>query len=422
MQMEMERALDLIEQGDVQGGLQKINRIEKNADDDQLFEIATLYQSLGHSHEGLRIADKLLETYPSEGSLLTLKAEAAIDLDREEEAIDLLESIDSADDAFLEAQMLLADLYHLQGLEEVAERKLFLALEQAPKEPILLAGIGSYYVEQGSYQSAIPYLKQALQEGFDPKESNLHLLLAESYSNTGAFETAMAYYGQATEEQKEPRALFGFGFTALQIGDYKTAIEQLEALREADPEYTSLYAPLIEAYETDKQYEKALKTAEAGLEADEYNEHLYTEAGRFQHAFGELKKAEDHLQQALALNPGNMDASAKLLEIYAEQERSDDIKRIIEDLRQAGEEDPMFTYYEGKAHYIDDEIEEALPFYERAAAYLETDGEALEEYGQLLLENGRQKKALSILIDALQQQPENHELAMFVEELQSREQ
>ncbi|QDI89966.1 tetratricopeptide repeat protein [Salicibibacter halophilus] len=422
MQTEMERAFDLIERGDVQNGLEKINRIEESADDDQLFEIATAYQSLGHTHEVVRITDKLLATYPFEGSLLTLKAEAAIDLDREEEAIDLLESITAADDAFLEAQMLLADLYHLQGLEEVAERKLFLALEQAPDEPILLAGIGSYYVEQGSYQSAIPYLKQALQQGFDPRESNLHLLLAESYSNTGAFETAMDYYAQAIEEQKEPRALFGLGFTALQLGDYKTAIEQLESLRETDPEYTSLYAPLIEAYDADRQYEKALKTAEAGLEADDYNEHLYAEAGRYQHAFGELEKAENYFGQALALNPGNVDASAKLLEIYADQERSDDIKRTIEELREAGEEDPLFTYYEGKAHYIDDEIEEALPLYERIPAYLETNGEALEEYGHLLLENGRQKDALAALSDALQQQPDNHDLAMFVEELQSREQ
>ncbi|AXF54899.1 tetratricopeptide repeat protein [Salicibibacter kimchii] len=422
MQTEMERALDLLEQGDVQSGLQKISQIEKSADDDQRFEIATVYQSLGHPHEVLRIADKLLATYPLEGSLLTLKAEAAIDLDREEEAIDLLESIGSDDDAFLEAQMLLADLYHLQGLEEVAERKLFLALEEAPDEPILLAGIGSYYVEQGSYQSAIPYLKQALQEGFDPRESNLHLLLAESYSNTGAFETAMDYYAQAIEEQKEPRALFGFGFTALQLGDYQTAIEQLEALREADPEYTSLYAPLIEAYEANRQYEAALKTVEAGLEADDYNEHLYAEGGRFHHALGDLEKAESYLRQATALNPGNMDASAKLLETYANQERSNDIKRTIEELREAGEEDPLFSYYEGKAHYIEDEIEEALPFYEHVPAYLETNKEALEEYGHLLLENGRQKEALAVLVEASRQQPENHELAMFVEELQSREQ
>lgn len=422
MQTEMERALDLIEQGDVQSGLEKIKQLEKSADDDQLYEIATVYQSLGHSHEGLRIADKLLATYPFEGSLLTLKAEAAIDLDREEEAINLLESIRSSDDTFLEAQMLLADLYHLQGLEEVAERKLFLALEQAPDEPILLAGIGSYYVEQGSYQSAIPYLKQALQEGFDPRESNLYLLLAESYSNTGAFETAMDYYDQAIEEQKEPRALFGYGFTALQLNDYPTAIEQLESLREADPEYTSLYAPLIEAYEANRQDEKALKTAEAGLEVDQYNEHLYAEAGRFQDALGNLEKAESYLRQALALNPGNMNASAKLFKIYADQERSDDIKRMIEALRDAGEEDPLFTYYEGKAHYIDDEIEEALPFYEQAASYLATNGEGLEEYGYLLLENGKHKEALAVLIDASQQQPDNQALAMFVEELQSREQ
>ncbi|WP_176764528.1 tetratricopeptide repeat protein [Natribacillus halophilus] len=422
MRTDVEQAIDLIERGDVQSGLQRLNTIETNADDEQLFELATAYQSLGHPQEVLRLVDQLLATYPLEGSLLTLKAEAAIDLDREEDAIDVLETIAVNDEAFLEAQMLLADLYHIQGLEEVAERKLFLALEQAPDEPVLLAGIGSYYVEQGNYQSAIPYLKQALQQGFAAEDTNLSLLLAEAYSNTGAFETAVSYYEEALAEQEEPRALFGYGFTALQLGDMKTATEQLESLQAMDPEYTSLYAPLIEAYEADHQYENALKTAKAGLSVDAHNEHLYAEAGRLQQTLGQREEAEQSFAQALAYHPGNMAASAGLLRMYAEDERVEDLQTLIGQLRETGEEDPLLTYYEGKAYYLNDEVEEALPIYERITAYLETDGEALEEYGQLLLENGRREDALAILTRAMQLQPDNHELAMFVEELQSREQ
>ncbi|MBB6449049.1 tetratricopeptide (TPR) repeat protein [Geomicrobium halophilum] len=422
MPADIEQAMSLIENGDVKAGLDKLEEIEKVASDDETLELAAAYQSLGHPHEVIRIVDRLLQSYPNEGSLLTLKAEAAVDLDREEEAIDLLESVTVEDESFLEAQMLLADLYQTQGLEEVAERKLFMALEQAPDEPILLAGLGSYYVEQGNYQNAIPYLKQAIQQGFDPSEANVNVLLAEAYSNTGAFETAIPYYAEAVEEDEDPRALFGYGFTALQLNDYSTAIEQLENLKKLDPEYSSLYSPLIEAYEAERQFENALQTAEAGLEVDRHNEHLYAETGRLQQALGQFEHAEQSLKQALEYHPGNLGASAALLRMYADEERSDDIKTLIDQLRAAGEEDPLFTFYEGKAHYIDDEVEEALPFYEQAYAYIETDGGALEEYGHLLLENGRQKDAKMIFSRAAQLQPENHELQLFVEELQSREQ
>ncbi len=58
-----------------------------------------------------------------EGELYILAAEIAIDLDEEEDAIEWLLEIKEEDSTFLQAQLLLADLYQLQGLDEVAEDK-----------------------------------------------------------------------------------------------------------------------------------------------------------------------------------------------------------------------------------------------------------------------------------------------------------
>ncbi|WP_042424049.1 lipopolysaccharide assembly protein LapB [Geomicrobium sp. JCM 19039] len=237
----VEKAMKRIESGEVDEGLLLLQEVVSRGDAEARFQAAFVYQELGHANETVAIVDNLLDEFPGEGSLLTLKAEAAIDLGDEDTAIGSLEQIDANDEVFVESLMLLADLYQLQGLEEVAEQKLLLAYEHAPDEAVLLAGIGSYYVERGNYQKAIPFLKQAVANGFDLEEANLSLMLAEAYSGTGAFETALSYYEQAIDERAEPRALFGYGLTALRADDSTLAIEQLEALREKDPAYLPLF-------------------------------------------------------------------------------------------------------------------------------------------------------------------------------------
>ncbi|MBM7633516.1 tetratricopeptide repeat protein [Geomicrobium sediminis] len=421
MQEQLMEAVQLIEEGDVERGLTILNALENHEDDDTQFQVAAIYQELGHAEKSMTIIDELLVKFPNEGSLLTLKAEAAIDLDEEETAITSLENIDQRDHAYVEAQMLLADLYQLQGLEEVAEQKLFKAMEVAPKEPVLLAGIGSYYVEQGSYQKAIPYLKQAIEHGFSSEEANMNLLLAESYSNTGEWETALNYYEDAVDERAEPRALFGYGFTALQAGMTETAIEQLEALRAKDPAFTSLYVPLIEAYEQEGNADKALELTRAGLVQDEENEQLYLKQGHLNQTTGATDEATRAFLRVLDLNPANHKAASQLLELYYEQEDADEIMTLLDRLKTSGEEDPLFLYYEGKAKQLDDDVEGALLLFEQVQEYLSSDGLAMEEYGYLLLENGKREEAMTAFKRALALQEDNQQLRMYVHSLQEEE-
>ncbi|GAJ98757.1 LOW QUALITY PROTEIN: hypothetical protein JCM19055_1708 [Geomicrobium sp. JCM 19055] len=420
MQEQLMEAVQLIEEGDVEKGLTILSTLENHEDDDTQFQVAAIYQELGHAQKSMAMIDELLVKFPNEGSLLTLKAEAAIDLDEEETAITSLENIDQRDHAYVEAQMLLADLYQLQGLEEVAEQKLFKAMEVAPKEPVLLAGIGSYYVEQGSYQKAIPYLKQAIEHGFSSEEANMNLLLAESYSNTGEWETSLNYYEDAVDERAEPRALFGYGFTALQAGMTETAIEQLEALRARPCLYESL-VPLIEAYEQEGNADKALELTRAGLIQDEENEQLYLKEGHLNQTTGATDEATRAYLRVLDLNPANHKAASQLLELYYEQEDAEGIMTLIDRLKTSGEEDPLFLYYEGKAKQLDDDVEGALVLFEQVQEYLSSDGLAMEEYGYLLLENGKREEAMIAFKRALALQEDNQQLRMYVHSLQEEE-
>ncbi|GAE34569.1 tetratricopeptide repeat protein [Halalkalibacter akibai] len=150
----IEKVMQGIEQGHVEKGLTELASLEKTGDHQLKYDIAEAYYQLGHIDKAKNLVDELLMLYPDEGSLYAFAAELLIDLDEEDEAIELLLEIKEHDPAYLQAQLLLADLYQLQSLDEVAEQKLLKAAEKAPNEPIISYGLGEFYLGRGDYIKA----------------------------------------------------------------------------------------------------------------------------------------------------------------------------------------------------------------------------------------------------------------------------
>ncbi|WP_158735346.1 lipopolysaccharide assembly protein LapB [Alteribacillus sp. YIM 98480] len=418
MKKSLEDIIQVIQEGDIEEGLKSLEQYEKSADHQEKYDLVQLYEELGRLDKAKPLIEELINYYPEEGELLTMAAEIAIDMDEEDEAIEWLLEVNEEDEAFLRAQMLLADLYQLQGLDEVAEKKLKDALQKAPDEPVLLAGLGDYYLDRGDFAKSIPYLKQAERMGFEFPEGGLDLRLAEAYSATGEFETALPYYRKGLNEKTDPHAMFGNGYTALQIEDYDLAVKSFNKLKEADPDFVTLYPYLIRAYEGLEKYELALKTAEQGLSVDEYNDTLFTEAGKLQLALGNEKVAEERFREALSINPGNQEAATSALALWLEQEDFEAIEDLVTYLKDIGEEDASFDWYHGKALWEKEDFQNASQAYEKASASFMGNEEFLEDYGKLLLELGHRDQALQIFKKAFLLDPSNESLQILINELE----
>ncbi|WP_143083007.1 tetratricopeptide repeat protein [Salibacterium qingdaonense] len=418
MKYSLEQIMEFIQQGDTEKGLELLSEFEKEADHQQKYDLVQLYNELGRPDKAEPLIQELIQNYPDEGELLTTAAETAIDMDKEDEAIEWLLEVDRKDEAFLQAQMLLADLYQLQGLNEVAESKLKAALQEAPEEPILLAGLGDYYLDQGDFSKSIPYLKQAERQGFEFPEGSLDLRLAEAYSSTGAFEDAMSYYEKGIKEKQEPQALFGYGYTALQISDYQTASKQLEELKAMDPEFVTLYPYLVRAYEGLENFDQALQTAEDGLSVDEFNDQLFLEAGKLNMALDDQDAAEKRLREALSLNPANRDAAFAVLELWLTQEDYESMIDLISYLKEIKEDDPKLEWYLGKAQWETEDFDKAVETYQGIQQEYTENESFLEDYGRLLLELGYRTEALRYFRSVLSLDPANTEIQELVTDLE----
>ncbi|MCY7948380.1 tetratricopeptide repeat protein, partial [Bacillus atrophaeus] len=276
----IQEAIKLVEAGETEKGLNTLSKAEKQLHDEDKAIAAQLYYEWGNADKAISLISDLHDLYPEETELTNFYAELLIDIDEEEKALAVLETIPETDGSYPESLLLMADLYQMQGLFEVSEQKLLKAKSILEDEPVIDFALGELYYTQGAYAKAIQYFKRTAEEQSEIGGVNVHQRLAESLSASGEFEEAIPWYEKAVEETPEPNTIFGYGFTASQAGFVKTAIKQLSDLKEIDPSYSSLYMPLAESYEAEGMYEEALKTAKEGISYDEYNKELFLYAAK----------------------------------------------------------------------------------------------------------------------------------------------
>ncbi|MEC0694660.1 tetratricopeptide repeat protein [Bacillus atrophaeus] len=406
----IQEAIKLVEAGETEKGLNTLSKAEKQLHDEDKAIAAQLYYEWGNADKAISLISDLHDLYPEETELTNFYAELLIDIDEEEKALAVLKTIPETDASYPESLLLMADLYQMQGLFEVSEQKLLKAKSILEDEPVIDFALGELYYTQGAYAKAIQYFKRTAEEQSEIGGVNVHQRLAESLSASGEFEEAIPWYEKAVEETPEPNTIFGYGFTASQAGFVKTAIKQLSDLKEIDPSYSSLYMPLAESYEAEGMYEEALKTAKEGISYDEYNKELFLYAAKMTLKIENVQEGKKLLQEALALDPGYVEALHTLLAVYLKEEDYELIIDLIQEVRGYGEEDPKYNWYLASAYTELEKYEEAKKCFEAAYLHYREDRDFLYEYANFLLEEGLQQEALPLLKEVLKLDGANEEL------------
>ncbi|MCY7949011.1 tetratricopeptide repeat protein, partial [Bacillus atrophaeus] len=157
-------------------------------------------------------------------------------------------------------------------------------------------------------------------------------------------------------------------------------------------------------------YEEALKTAKEGISYDEYNKELFLYAAKMTLKIGNVQEGKKLLQEALALDPGYVEALHTLLAVYLKEEDYELIIDLIQEVRGYGEEDPKYNWYLASAYTELEKYEEAKKCFEAAYLHYREDRDFLYEYTNFLLEEGLQQEALPLLKEVLKLDGANEEL------------
>lgn len=411
----------MLENGQHKEAFNEYNVVLTKGLPDEKFILAEELFQYGFLDEAKTLVENLLAVYPEEGELLVLLGEILVEAGEEEQAILILEKISEGDPNFGQSLLLLADLYQIQGLYEVCERKLLKAKECLPNEVIIDFALGEMYSEQGEVTQAIKAYETVLKEQSEIAGVNINQRIADLLSSSGAFEDALYYYDKALDEKLEINTLFGYAFTALQAGYNRTSIEKFEELRELDPEYHSLYLHLAKAYEREEELDKSLITIQEGISQDEFNKDLYFYGGKIALKLGNTEKAEQYLREAIALDPGFTEAALTLNKLFFHDERYEDVIDLIKALDTDEEEEPQFLWDAALAYQRLEEYSNALDKYESAYTFFKDNETFLHDYGYFLLEEGKSDRAAEIFKQLLKSDPTNTDYLDLLERLSSME-
>ncbi|WP_241492587.1 tetratricopeptide repeat protein [Exiguobacterium indicum] len=409
--------IEELEHGHTSEALAALEKLEKTGTDEDRLAVADLYIELGLSDRAVDLLAPLYVEYAGNAGVALLLAECYIDLDREEEAISVLEQVDTTDSEYgPRSLVLLADLYQSQGLDEVALAKLKEARNLAPDEPLLAYGLAELYMTLGAFDQAVPLFAEIAERPELRAELPLDALYAESLAMTGQFEDAIPLYERAVAERSDLHTLFGLAMTAHRVGQHQKAVETFQQLIAQDPDYTSAYVPYAESQAELGLTKEALNVIKQGMERDDYNDELRTMEALFLLKLGDRAGSVQALREALALNPESIVAAERLLSLLAEDE---DHEAMIETISAIEEHvtAPILTWYRARALYALEEYTQAMENYAIVEGAFTEDALFLKEYGFALVEEGRREEGQRLLRRAAMLTPEDNELVDYVERM-----
>lgn len=304
---QIDQAMDNIRNGKVEQGLSQLQMLMSQAsqDPDLLFELADIFYDLGHVDTALSLmqeAEPYFEDMSTDVQIefRTLRAEMMIDLGKLDEAMDdLLTCVDLEPD-HIRSAILLADIYLMQNMPEVACRYLENVLEQNPDEHDVRYILSEVYIENGEFEKARVHL-EALRDS--EYEDRMMLSQAKLFSRIGQFEKAYSLFQQcASQDPASVDALFGCAVTALQLGHLKEAISFAEQLHKVDRDHIGAFQVMGEALQKDGKLHEAKIVYQEALELDDQEEAIVLRLIELAYLLGETTEAEGFLDRLEELN------------------------------------------------------------------------------------------------------------------------
>ena len=381
-----EKMLSAIEAQDLVQAEQWFEKALLEDSDSILLDLGEYLESIGFFLQAKRIYNKLAPLYPQVN--LNLAAIASEDGDLEE-AFAYLEEIRSNDPWYVNALLIKADLYQMDGLPDVAREKLVEA-SQLSGDPIITFGMAEIDFELGNFTQAIKeYASLDNRMIYEQTGISTYQRIGVSYASLGKFEAAIEFLQKAIEIEYDESTVFELAVILYDQEDYQKAnlyFKQLDTLSPDFEGYEYIYALSLHA---DHQAEAALLMAQQGLNKNPFDSQLALLASQVSYELHDTEKAESYLLDAWNNADDLEEIALRLTNLYLEQERYEDILALEDQ-----DWDNVLTRWNiARSYQALEDIEKAQELYGELHRDLRDNPEFLEEYIYLLRECGELERA-----------------------------
>jgi tetratricopeptide (TPR) repeat protein len=297
----IDQAVQKIESDEIELGLQALKKVQEHGKElpEVMLYLADVWYRLGHLEEASSLLSDILARpeHLDDGlrqECQLLLAEIALTENDIEQAQSLLYQLKEEGYVEIELYLLLADLYAVQELDEVAIKYLELAREREPDNEQLASALSEMLLRVGRYQEAMQLLAKVSEPSVDALVFKGRLL-----AQNGEIEQAYAVYRAALVQSATPEILYGCGLMAFHLGALEEAKDYLEKMLALDEEYMAGYPLLGDVYLSLGKTEKAIQTLKqyvdlSGFDLEQISRliALLQQAGRYEEA-KEYQKLHD---------------------------------------------------------------------------------------------------------------------------------
>ncbi|MGG6795414.1 UNVERIFIED_CONTAM: tetratricopeptide repeat protein [Streptococcus canis] len=382
----------------------------KEDDAESLIALGEYLESIGFLPHAKRIYLQLAEDYPE---LNVNLAQIAAEDDAIEEAFLYLDKIPKDSPDYLSALLVMADLYDMEGLTDVAREKLLQAVAISP-EPLVIFGLAEIDMSLQYFKEAIDYYAQLdNRQILELTGISTYQRIGRAYASVGKFEAAIEFLEKAVAIEYEDEAVFELATLLYDQENYQKANLYFKQLETINPDYPGYeYGYALSLHEEHKTPE-ALRLVQQGLRKNAFDSQLLLLASQFSYELHDSQNAENYLLQAKEVAVDDEEILMRLATLYFEADRFEDVVALDNDTI-----DNVLTKWTiAKAYHALEQEEKTLSLYKEIAGDLAENPEFLQDYAYLLREFGELTKAVKVTANYLNQVPDDVNMQAFLDHL-----
>ncbi|MGO4929623.1 tetratricopeptide repeat protein [Streptococcus alactolyticus] len=404
-----EKMVVSIQNQDLEHANKYFKKALKEDDDEALLELAEYLESIGFLNQAKTIYEKERASFPEVN--INLAQIAAEDGDIEA-AFTYLDAISPDSDAYLSALLVMADIYDMEGLADVAREKLLLA-SQISDEPLVTFGLAEIEMELGHFSEAIKeYAKLDNRDVLEMTGISTYQRIGKAYASLGKFEAAVEFLEKAIEIEYDDETVFELATILYDQDEFQKANTYFKQLDTMDPDFQGYeYVYALSLHEENKT-EEALRMAQKGISKNAFDDRLLLLASQLAYELHDAAQSESYLLSAKEVAEDEEEVLMRLTNLYLEEERYEDVIAFAKEPI-----DNVLTKWNiAKAYQGLEADKKALALYNDLAADLGENPEFLHDYAYILREFGQKEHAHQVAKHYLTLVPDDVNMVEFLHE------
>lgn len=404
-----EKMVVSIQNQDLEHANKYFKKALKEDDDEALLELAEYLESIGFLNQAKTIYEKERAFFPEVN--INLAQIAAEDGDIEA-AFTYLDAISPDSDAYLSALLVMADIYDMEGLADVAREKLLLA-SQISDEPLVTFGLAEIEMELGHFSEAIKeYAKLDNRDVLEMTGISTYQRIGKAYASLGKFEAAVEFLEKAIEIEYDDETVFELATILYDQDEFQKANTYFKQLDTMDPDFQGYeYVYALSLHEENKT-EEALRMAQKGISKNAFDARLLLLASQLAYELHDAAQSESYLLSAKEVAEDEEEVLMRLTNLYLEEERYEDVIAFAKEPI-----DNVLTKWNiAKAYQGLEADKKALALYNDLAADLGENPEFLHDYAYILREFGQKEHAHQVAKHYLTLVPDDVNMVEFLHE------